>query len=68
MPEKVDSHRLNVRELEKSEKDMLLLGVLASIQFDKEETGKGKKGSMRSAGTLLKEKGFVQVHFVSFMI
>ena len=43
MPEKVDSHRLNVRELEKSEKDMLLLGVLASIQFDKEETGKGKK-------------------------
>ncbi len=42
-PEEVDDHRLSLCETDNNEKDMLLMGVLSSLQTNPEEAFRGKR-------------------------
>ena len=41
--EEIDIHRLNMQEMEKEEKELIIMGVLMSTQFEKEASSRGKR-------------------------
>ena len=62
----IDLNRLNMQELSKDEKDLLLMGIPLSTQFDKEKTCRGKR--KHESLILSKQSTSVLELSVTFMI
>lgn len=60
--DEIDANRWNVAEMDRSEKDLLIAGVLSAAQYDKEVAYRGRKGKHAFSSTVFKGRRSVLVH------